>query len=301
MTNSLPSTRRTAIRAFTLVELLVVIGIIAIMIGILLPTLSNARRAARTTACLSNIRQLGTTWAIYISENKGRLPHYLWQAPAGQADKAWNWYWLGILSNLKTQTGIMLCPEAPDPVPFNTGSGSGGFGTAFNSWSGQFQAERTPLLHTKPAAFINNTPVPKPGGYRTGSYGFNRFASARVEPDPPGTPPSSTYFKYFGGNVSSLKPSSDVPVFFESVWVDVIIDNGSPTAPVANPPNLSGMPAATSGSPQHWRFMINRHKNKISVCTADGSARLVPLEETYQQLRWHKGWKPYTLKNLPKS
>ncbi|MEA2710299.1 MAG: hypothetical protein QOF78_2900 [Phycisphaerales bacterium] len=195
-------------RAFTLVELLVVIGIIAIMIGILLPTLSNARRAARTTACLSNIRQLGTTWGIYISENKGKLPYYLWQAPAGEADKAWNWYWLGILSNLKTQTSIMLCPEAIDPVPYNTGSGSGGFGTAYNSWSGQFQADRTPLLYSKPAAFINNTPVGKPGGYRTGSYGFNRYVSSRIEPAP-GTPPSTSYFRFFGGNIGAVKPSSD--------------------------------------------------------------------------------------------
>jgi len=51
--NPTPTTRRT--RAFTLVELLVVIGIIAVLISVLLPALSKARKAAQTAACLSNL------------------------------------------------------------------------------------------------------------------------------------------------------------------------------------------------------------------------------------------------------
>jgi prepilin-type N-terminal cleavage/methylation domain-containing protein len=59
---------------FTLVELLVVIGIIAVLIGILLPTLSNARENARRITCGSQLRQIALAAHIYASENKGALP-----------------------------------------------------------------------------------------------------------------------------------------------------------------------------------------------------------------------------------
>jgi prepilin-type N-terminal cleavage/methylation domain-containing protein len=60
--------------AFTLVELLVVIGIIALLIGILIPTLGKARDAANRTASLSNLRELSTAMRIYATENKDACP-----------------------------------------------------------------------------------------------------------------------------------------------------------------------------------------------------------------------------------
>jgi prepilin-type N-terminal cleavage/methylation domain-containing protein len=60
--------------AFTLVELLVVIGIIALLISILLPALTKAQQAARTIACSSNLRTIGQALNIYAAENRGFLP-----------------------------------------------------------------------------------------------------------------------------------------------------------------------------------------------------------------------------------
>src|SRR5256714_1601423 len=107
--------------AFTLVELLVVIGIIALLIAILLPALQKARESANRSACLSNVRQIVTGFIMYTNDNKGMLP-FCALAPPSVRDEDWIWWdkahidlinqhGIGPYLNFSKEPKVMYCPS----------------------------------------------------------------------------------------------------------------------------------------------------------------------------------------------
>jgi len=82
-------------RAFTLIEMVVVIAIITILVGLVLPALSGARDRGRTLVCLSRLRELGAGWQIYADQNENViLPGHMYEKPGGFTNPE-NWYNVG--------------------------------------------------------------------------------------------------------------------------------------------------------------------------------------------------------------
>jgi prepilin-type N-terminal cleavage/methylation domain-containing protein/prepilin-type processing-associated H-X9-DG protein len=104
---------------FTLVELLVVIGIIALLISILLPALNGARESARTVQCLSNMRQLGLATAQYQNDHAGWFPPAVFPSGAAYNNRtAALWPGVLYLGGYTPNMDVYICPSVPEQLGY---------------------------------------------------------------------------------------------------------------------------------------------------------------------------------------
>ncbi|NIM06276.1 MAG: DUF1559 domain-containing protein [Armatimonadetes bacterium] len=164
-------------KGFTLIELLVVIGIISILAAIMLPVFWRAREQARSTTCLSNLRQLGMACIMYMQDWDEQFPPFSYQMITPEAETLYQyWYGLeegswpdftydltrGLLEPYKENVAILRCPSFHPSYP-NYGDGMGYGYNAALCWPPIYLGEvrhpsRTILfgdsaLHYDPAAW----------------------------------------------------------------------------------------------------------------------------------------------------
>jgi len=265
--NPRPTSPRRPPPGFTLVELLTILGLVTLLLSLLLPVIGKVRAVANSTACLSNLRQMGAAWVLYTTESRGQLMHYAWYSTDPQS-QAWDQYWPGVLDASAVRGPALLCPAAREPSENQL---SFGYGNVSHAWTGRFCDVGTVVR-------LNETT------YRDSSYGYNRYLTAGGG---------------FAGDTAANKLTAardlpDLPVFFDCADADVAPINGSDQSPVRPPPNLRG-DRITVNTPDHWNFLLARHGRGVNVCMADGGARWTRLEDMYQ-LRWRNDWISYRLR-----
>jgi prepilin-type N-terminal cleavage/methylation domain-containing protein/prepilin-type processing-associated H-X9-DG protein len=248
------STRR---RAFTLVELLVVVGIIALLLAILLPALGRARKQARAVVCLSNLHQLAAVFHAYLSENKGRPPVH---GADGVLDL------LIPRNDTSTEPPLALCPEATE---FGRMIGRGQYdsynGTAHHAWG---------VWYARPPAMD----VPW-WGLRGSSYGINGWVYSLTPWSPAEWKPRA---------VSPRTPRPDrVPLMADAAY-----PKPYPRPTDAPPKNLTNpIDIETNTYEPMQSYCLARHGRAINVDFLDGHAARVPLDDLWK-LHWHRDWVP---------
>ncbi len=254
-------------KGFTLIELLVVIAIIALLLSVIVPSLSKAKEKARKTICQSHLKSWGAIYEMYLTENKGNYP-------VSCQDGQWKPYgggtWFLVMKGYYQDPKILECPSSissPDPVP---SYGNSRWRWRAKWWEGQF-----------PASFgtVENRSI-------EGSFGQNWWLTSTQSTD--NVYPDANKYK----NKSAIRSPSSVPVIGDcGAFLSRPTEN-------ANPPQEDGDYAWVSGD-EMKRICTNRHNTGgVNWIFADGSMEHIGLKRLWQ-IRWHKNWVSRTPDNWP--
>jgi len=238
--------RRTS--GFSLVELLVVIGIIVLLIAILLPVVNRIRAISRSTKCLANLQQWGHSYEMYLNANNNK--------PISEVDGAGHLRWWEVLSpyndNVRTS---LLCPDAYEPragAPVPDGD------KAWISWGSAFAAWRAASKWSSGRVFGNDY---------FGSYCINAWT-----------------FHHRPRNMQQLyirfpaRQAARIPLLGDSMAVWAVPTTGDPV-----PTNLIDPERDARGG--IGGYCIDRHQMAVNVVFLDGHGEHVPLAGLWQ-LKW---------------
>jgi prepilin-type N-terminal cleavage/methylation domain-containing protein/prepilin-type processing-associated H-X9-DG protein len=253
---------RHAIRpGFTLIELLVVIAIIAILASMLLPTLAQAKKQARSAQCLSNLRQWGISWTMYTDDNQGFF--------SSGTSVAWSrGEWVVALSNhYSHKPELLLCPSATSrrgpgaqetlvPVDSPSAVNYGGPRSCFD----------IPI----------EDPSRGPGRRLLGSYGINVWV---YNPPPDVTKIQGLPTQWNWRSFNNVPEPTETPLLADSMW------RGGGPDHTDLIPSFNGQWLDDDAEFHH--FAIARHRKGINLVFFDGSARYSSVRDLWR-MPWHR-------------
>jgi prepilin-type N-terminal cleavage/methylation domain-containing protein len=248
-------------RGFTLVELLVVIGIIAILVGILIPVLGMARESGRCSVCLSNLRQIGHAFQMYANDHNDYLvPGDYFGTIDGAPLPPAGWLSPG-------SWAVILAEGNYLPLPEGVGSNAVGMTTLVGGDVGSLDHDNVFKCPDYNDLDIGNIGLPttqtdgRGAGYTARRsdftltivkswYGFNGVAGQRQKggkPLPmrfiPDKDPTSTVWDFRPAKLTQFNNIANLPLMFDGAWCMAFDSTGRPTTPPAS------MPAITTADP----------------------------------------------------
>ncbi len=278
-------------KGFTLVELLVVISIIALLLSILMPSLGRARAMAQQVVCLTNIKQNGSAFLLYATDNNGSFVRgssgwdglYTNDGNGGDTPDWGLGYWL---ADLKAYRGddikTLTCPSAKK---VNPGFASNPMGE-YQGWINYSAAWGYPMEGLSDVSFDNPIPI---------SYSMNGFATnpdkgSEIEQTDRSNGTVPAPYDYCWKKFEKLSSPDVVPIFSDGRWLGGF--SNSDRIGYLQPP--ATLKEAENGTSMYYnwgigQYCIPRHISGTNMLYGDFSTRKTDLKDLWK-LKWNRNF-----------